>query len=315
MINLFLLFLSLVFCASDKVEDLELHQLLPDDMYDVFFPEGEVPFDVRVVAFVNSANSPMSFQFHPILHELNKIYFLREKLQQRPRVAISYADLKYHRKFSQTFGIKQVPTVLAFFPKILKGSATQLPVEIIYTTNRTISDYRREIDSLSSLVSGFDLTSRRSVPLRSPVNRGITDFFNGLKNHTISGLLQQPNVDYKIYEDGTTDSEYPKALIYVKEDGVKEDYDVEENPILSDFLEEVKMAKYLSTIYDAKLGFISELMKEVIYEGEPAILKAINYRKARLVHGRDIMETEERNSILIELGVLWELANLLSWDI
>jgi hypothetical protein len=107
---------------------------------------GAAHSGVVVVAFIHP-HLENSARLHPILHGLNQYYEGRED------VVVAYADVHRHRSFFvPRYKFKALPAILAFG----KGPNMNLaPVHIPFRENKTLAEYRREIDVLAQSTNGL----------------------------------------------------------------------------------------------------------------------------------------------------------------
>jgi hypothetical protein len=231
---------------------------------------------VTVVAFVNP-ELPRSLSFHSILHQLNT-YYKRQQSGPDATFRLAFADLNKHRSFVKRFEFKSIPSILVF-PR--GPNMDSSPISIAYWDNKTVSDYRREIDLI---LTHCDKISSLNDVLKDQ----ISDFTNAVVEREVQELkyqkLQKMNQknDIQINADGmtiNTNSSFDNPLDNVKEK--LEEMKNQTSLLLEDLQKEIDTALAILSVKTLKLNMLRTLLNDVETNGTAPLARRLNVERSR----------------------------------
>ena len=262
---------------------------------------------VTVVAFVNP-ELPKSISFHATLHELNSYY---ESRQTGPDATfrIAFADLNKHRSFVKRFEFKSVPSILAF-PR--GPNMDSSPVPIAYWDNKTVSDYRREIDLILAHCDGIsslhgvlkdeiaDLTE--TVVEREVLELSLANLKKKIKKNKKKEMEQETEQKHEtqIDSDGSTTNSSaivnPLDAALIKLEEAKN----QTSAILRIIQDDIDSALAVLAVKTSKLNMLRTLLIDVETNGTAPLARRLNLERSRAL--------KQAASIPLDLEMVGETA-------
>jgi len=231
---------------------------------------------VTVVAFVNP-ELPRSLSFHSILHQLNT-YYKRQQSGPDATFRLAFADLNKHRSFVKRFEFKSIPSILVF-PR--GPNMDSSPISIAYWDNKTVSDYRREIDFI--LAHCDKISSLHDI-----LKDEISDFTVAIVEREVQELkhqkLQKMNQekDIQINADGMTiyeNSSFDNPLDNVKEK--LEEMKNQTSLLLEELKKDIDTALAILSVKTLKLNMLRTLLNDIETNGTAPLARRLNVERSR----------------------------------
>jgi hypothetical protein len=287
--------------ARANYNNSDLFELSPRNMPQVL--DGR---RVTVVAFVNP-ELPKSLSFHATLLELNT-HFERRQRGPDATLRIAYADLNKHRSFVKRFEFKSVPSILAF-PR--GPNMDSSPIAIAYWDNKTVSDYRREIEVILAHCDGIS-------SLHETLKDGVTDLTETVverETHELSlASLKKKMKKKKMKKEVEMEDE---ALVQIESDGGTtntsiivdpidvaamkvEDVKNQTNMILREIQADIDTAIKILEIKKLKLDMLRALLIDVETNGTAPLARRLNIERSRAL--------KQAASIPLDLEMVGETA-------
>jgi hypothetical protein len=291
-----------------------------------------------IAALVNPV-SPRCEELHPKLHQLNAAYHGRDD------VLIAYFDVMKHREFVKRFALREVPTILAF----PRGLPAMSPSVVEYGVNRSVSDYKRDINHLIALTNGLESESDKVLDVISALAAVLAKRDEALLNASIEDARQKQREQEEGrarregQREGAASFSEPQAAAPVETAGLTEaSVDADGNIAVSNASASLNVSKPLrhvdavveeyrnltdaplcavetelnATIADLttrveKLRFARDMLRNVTARDSGQLAKVLNDRRRGALASQKLLGEDEKEGIMRDVGVLEDLITLI----